>query len=89
MAWLQIVLMVLGSLLSVISGMALFTFQRGRLGRIERETDMERRLQLLERFQATAMSEARFREIIKEELQSLELRLINEGRLEPLSHKEM
>jgi hypothetical protein len=69
--------------LSLLSGMALFTFQRNRLHREERETDIEKRLQAVEACQAQALTENRFREIIKEELQGLELRLINEGRLAP------
>lgn len=85
----KITMLVIGAILSILSGMALFVFQRARIGRIEREADIERRLQVLERFQSTALTETRFREIIQEELKSLELRLINEGRLEPLSHKEI
>jgi len=34
-----------------------------------------------------AITETRFREIIKDELQCLELRLINEGRLAPIHRK--
>jgi hypothetical protein len=82
MSW-EIGLLVLGAVLSLLSGMALFTFQRNRLHREERETDIEKRLQAVEACQAQALTEIRFREIIKEELQGLELRLINEGRLAP------
>lgn len=83
MGLLQIAFMVLGALLSLLSGMALFTFQRNRIRQEDHAKDVEARLTRLEKCQAVAITEGRFREIIKEELQSLELRLINEGRLAP------
>lgn len=87
MEGLQIITMVLGALLSLLSGAALFIFQRSRIQREERDKEIEARLRCLEQTQAAAITESRFREIIKDELQSLELRLINEGRLAPRSHR--
>jgi type II secretory pathway pseudopilin PulG len=83
----QLSLMVLGSILSLVSGAALIIFQRAKSGRDERDREVETRLRCLEQAQAAAITESRFREIIKDELQSLELRLINEGRLAPRSHR--
>lgn len=83
MTWAQILTMVLGSLLSLLSGAALFVFQRGRLSSEEWKLDLESRMRAMENCQASAMTELRFREIIQEELRGLELRLINEGRLAP------
>ena len=83
MSWAQILTMVLGSLLSLLSGAALFVFQRGKLRNAEWKLDLESRMRAMEICQASAMTELRFREIIQEELRGLELRLINEGRLAP------
>ena len=83
MSWAQILTMVLGSLLSLLSGAALFVFQRGKLRNAEWKLDLESRMRAMENCQASAMTELRFREIIQEELRGLELRLINEGRLAP------
>ena len=83
----QILTMALGSVLSVLSASALWVFQRARSNRDTNDRELEARLKHQEQLQAVAITETRFREIIKDELQCLELRLINEGRLAPIHRK--
>jgi hypothetical protein len=79
----QIIAIALSTVLSLLSGAALFVFQRSQLKRENRDADIEKRIKCLEEARSSQITETRLREVLKEELLALELRLINEGQLTP------
>jgi len=77
--WIQIIFVAIGA----INVYVMFGLSRSSKKKDEHETEHKRVNERLQSLENGQLKEDRFRMILKEELGQFELRLINEGRLEP------